>query len=160
MTVRKSSPEESALSVFAGSAPGVAADFAPPATVLELVRLALPDSEFPRGGEVGVRFAGRAEIAEMNERFRGKSGPTDVLSFAYESGDGRIVGDIAVCPEIVRENAQTDGADYAAMMAHAVAHGALHLAGRRHDTADEARKMAADEARILGACGFARPDSF
>ena len=160
MKIRENSAGKSAVSVSASAAPGVSAKFAPLSTVRALVRLALPDSEFPRGGEVGVRFAGREEIAEMNAKFRGKSGPTDVLSFSYESENGRVVGDIAVCPDIVRENAQTDGEDFAAMMAHAVAHGALHLAGRRHDTAADARKMAADETRILGACGFARPQSF
>ena len=142
------------LSVFAdfADAQGVSA-----ATARALVRLALPRSQFPNGGEVGVKLAGRAEIAEWNARFRGRTGATDVLSFSYENGGGRIVGDIAVCPEVVRENARADGGDFAAMMAHAVAHGALHLAGRRHDTAESARQMAGDEARILAALGFARP---
>ena len=149
-----------ALSVSAQSAPGVLADFAPLATVREMIRRALPASEFPRGGEVGVRFAARGEIAEWNKKFRGKPEPTDVLSFPYESEGGRIVGDIAICPEVVRENARRDGADFAAMMAHAVVHGALHLAGRRHDSAENARKMADDEARILDAFGFARPNLF
>ena len=160
MKVRRNSVGGRALLVSARTAPGVSADFAPSATVRALVRMALPPSEFPRGGEVGVKFAASGEMAEMNAKFRGKPGPTDVLSFSYESGDGRIVGDIAVCPEVVRENARSDGADFAAMMAQAVAHGALHLAGRRHDTAENAREMAADEARILDACGFARPELF
>ena len=125
-----------------------------------LVRGALPREEFPGGGEVSVRFVGPGEMAALNARFRGKPGPTDVLSFLYEDGGGRALGDIAVCLEVVRENARADGADFAASAAHAVAHGALHLAGRRHDTARQARRMAADEARILGACGFARPDAF
>ena len=131
----------------------------PASVVRGLVRGALPGGEFPGGGEVSLRFVGRDEMAELNAKFRGRPGPTDVLSFLYENGqDGRpALGDIAVCLEVVRENARADGAKFADSAAHAIVHGALHLAGRRHDTADAAKRMAADEARILGECGFARP---
>ena len=67
---------------------------------------------------------------------------------------GDIIGDIAVCPAVVREYARADGEDPAAMLAHAVVHGALHLAGRDHDTPETARQMASEERRALAQCGF------
>ena len=157
---RPTRPPRRALAVSAQTAPGVLAHFAPLAVVRQMIRRALPLSEFPRGGEVAIRFAAPREIAEWNQKFRGKSEPTDVLSFPYETENGRVLGDIAICPDIVRQNARRDGADFAAMMAHAVVHGALHLAGRRHDNPENARKMANDEARILNAFGFDRPNLF
>ena len=150
--------------------------------VCALVRAALSRAELPGGGEVAVRFVGRDEIAALNRRFRGKPEPTDVLSFSYGGEVGRspgtsgvpatatpatfgvpgvpggipgdIIGDIAVCPAVVRENARADGEDPAAMLAHAVVHGALHLAGRDHDTPETARQMASEERRALAQCGF------
>jgi probable rRNA maturation factor len=84
-------------------------------------------------GHVAIEYVGREKIASLNEEFRGKTGPTDVLSFPIDA-DGpaagpRELGDIVICPE------QT------ADLREAVLHGALHLTGMDHET-DEGEMLA------------------
>jgi len=79
-------------------------------------------------GHVAVAFVGADAIAELNDRHRGKAGPTDVLSFpvdeAGEAAGPRELGDIVICPE------------HTADLREAVVHGALHLVGFDHETDD------------------------
>ena len=90
-------------------------------------------------GHVAVEYVGADRIAALNEEFRGRRGPTDVLSFPIDE-DGpasgpRELGDIVICPahtEDVRE---------------AVLHGALHLTGMDHETDDG--EMLALQAELL-----------
>ena len=84
-------------------------------------------------GHVAIEYVGTDRIASLNEEFRGKPGPTDVLSFPIDA-DGpaagpRELGDIVICPE------HTDD------LREAVLHGALHLTGMDHET-DEGEMLA------------------
>jgi probable rRNA maturation factor len=84
------------------------------------------------GGHVAVEFVSEQRIAELNARHRGRSGPTDVLSFPIDgvARDGpepdgappRELGDIMICP------ART------ADVREAIVHGMLHLLGMDHET--------------------------
>jgi probable rRNA maturation factor len=90
-------------------------------------------------GHVAVEFVAPERIAELNEAHRGKSGPTDVLSFPIdESGPAagpRELGDIVICP------------DHTEDLREAVVHGALHLTGMDHETDDG--EMLALQAELL-----------
>jgi probable rRNA maturation factor len=84
-------------------------------------------------GHVAIQYVGPDKIASLNEEFRGKPGPTDVLSFPIDA-DGpaagpRELGDIVICPE------------HTADLREAVLHGALHLTGMDHET-DEGEMLA------------------
>ena len=84
-------------------------------------------------GHVAIEYVGPDKIASLNEEFRGKPGPTDVLSFPIDA-DGppagpRELGDIVICPE------------HTADLREAVLHGALHLTGMDHET-DEGEMLA------------------
>ena len=87
-------------------------------------------------GEVTVRIVDEGESAELNSRYRGKKGPTNVLSFAAEAppaGGGRELlpfGDLVICAEVVEREAREQGKALAAHWAHMVVHGALHLQDR------------------------------
>jgi probable rRNA maturation factor len=90
-------------------------------------------------GHVAIEYVGTERIAALNERFRGRSGPTDVLSFPIDQ-DGpspgpRELGDIVICP------AHTED------LREAVLHGALHLSGMDHETDDG--EMLALQAELL-----------
>jgi probable rRNA maturation factor len=82
---------------------------------------------------VAVEFVDAARIAELNAEFRGKEGPTDVLSFPVdEHGPAhgpRELGDVVICPE------------HTADLLEAVVHGVLHLTGMDHET-DEGEMLA------------------
>ncbi|MFQ5545340.1 MAG: rRNA maturation RNase YbeY, partial [Acidiferrobacterales bacterium] len=53
--------------------------------------------------EVGVRIVDESEITELNQRFRKKAEPTNVLSFPFEDPPGtqtNVLGDVVVCAPI------------------------------------------------------------
>jgi probable rRNA maturation factor len=100
-------------------------DALPEARVRELVTAAL-EAVGVRDGHVGVGFVAAARITELNAQWRGKEGPTDVLSFPVdevgETAGPRELGDVVICPEHTQD------------LEEAVVHGVLHLAGLDHET--------------------------
>lgn len=72
----------------------------------------------------------------LNERFRGKDQPTDVLSFPAESGTAPpdFAGDVAISAEIASQNARRLGHSPAEEIKILALHGVLHLAGYDHET--------------------------
>lgn len=93
-------------------------------------------------GEVHCVLSTDAEIAELNRRFRGESGPTDVLAFPYdpEVADG-VHGDVYVSLDRAREQAASRGEPVERELWRLFVHGALHLAGWDHDTDESERDM-------------------
>ena len=112
----------------------------PPAEEVErLLALALGSAGID-DGHVAVEFVAAERIAELNEAHRGRSGPTDVLSFPIDGEDGATggpleLGDIVVCPQ------------HTVDIREAIVHGALHLTGMDHETDDG--EMLALQAEIL-----------
>jgi probable rRNA maturation factor len=108
--------------------------------------------------ELGLEQAGLtvclvsdAEIARMNEKYRNKKGPTDVLSFpavawrgpqrpAWEGGAykrkkaGEYLGDIAIAPATARRYAKKNGRKLSSELQVLILHGVLHLLGYDHET--------------------------
>ncbi len=105
--------------------------------------------------EVGIPSAGvtvclvsDAEIARLNETFRKKKGPTDVLSFPMlvrrkpvrlRPGSptvkaGEYLGDIAISPATARRFARKNGRKLSSELQVVILHGVLHLLGYDHET--------------------------
>ncbi|ODN31203.1 rRNA maturation RNase YbeY [Fervidobacterium thailandense] len=104
-------------------------------------------------GDVVVQFVfvGQDEISEMNAKFRGKEGPTDVLTFVYgtedsefepelpvelEEGQREIYAESYVCPSVVEENAREFGNSTEHEMITVLVHSILHMAGYDHEYGD------------------------
>jgi probable rRNA maturation factor len=108
-------------------------------------------------GELGLEGAGvticlvsDAEMARMNEAFRGKKGPTDVLSFPAtkkaklaaipirrgrrNSLERKYLGDVAISPATARRNAKSYGRTLGNEIRILILHGVLHLLGYDHET--------------------------
>lgn len=121
----------------------------------------------PARGDVVVRIVDEAESAALNQRFRGKQGPTNVLSFPVSPPDdvpaalaaelGAALGDIVICAPVVAREAREQGKDAQAHWAHMVLHGLLHLLGHDHITADQASEMESLEIEILAEIGYPDP---
>ena len=79
------------------------------------------------GQEVRIALVQKAEMRLLKKRHFGISRPTDVLSFPDEGG-----GDIAICPELVWQDAARDRREPGAYLAEVFLHGLLHLRGLRH----------------------------
>ncbi|MGC8763040.1 MAG: rRNA maturation RNase YbeY [Acidobacteriota bacterium] len=88
-------------------------------------------------GEVGVRLASDRTVAEANSRYRGRRGPTDVLSFpsgqALEDGTPYL-GDILVGMGKARKAAEEAGKPLPWEVKRLLLHGLLHLLGYDHET--------------------------
>lgn len=128
------------------------------ALVAQWARAALKGYE--RDVEVGVRVVDEPEIAELNQRFRNKTEPTDVLSFPFEDPPGirtDLLGDVVVCAPVVCHQAQVQGKPAAAHWAHVVVHGIMHLRGYDHETPQGAHAMEGMEVRVLQRLGFTDP---
>lgn len=106
--------------------------------------------------EVTVRLVGAAESARLNKQFRAKSGPTNVLSFSYETVSG-LAGDLVLCVPVVEREARAQNKPLRAHWAHLVVHGILHLRGFDHVHDAGARAMEALEIRMLRRLGLPDP---
>ena len=110
--------------------------------------------------ELVVRIVDEAEITALNRQYRGKDGPTNVLSFPSElpaEVGSALVGDIVICAPVVARECVRQDKSPEAHWAHLVIHGILHLLGFDHHTDDEAQRMEAVETRLLGELGFTDP---
>jgi probable rRNA maturation factor len=100
-----------------------------PAEIERLVAIALASAGV-YDGHVAIEFVDETRISELNAQHRGKTGPTDVLSFPMDGDDPiadgvpRELGDIVICTP------------HTADLREAIVHGALHLTGMDHETDD------------------------
>lgn len=132
--------------------------------------------------EVSIMFVDETSIAELNEKFMGKSGPTDVLSFPIDDGppeSGRVpdggssgpgdtgepeemislLGDVVICPAVAFKRAPDHAGTFEDELALLLVHGLLHLLGMDHLEEDEAVLMEARERELLKEFWRDLPDS-
>jgi probable rRNA maturation factor len=115
-----------------------------------------------RGRELGVCTVGAAESARLNARFRGRDKATNVLSFAaaplpQARGALQPLGELVICPGVLRAEALAQDKTLRAHWAHLVVHGALHIAGYDHERGADAQRMERREIAVLRRLGFANP---
>ena len=110
-----------------------------------------------QGGGVAVLLADDAAIAALNQQFRGKAGPTNVLSFPPATAAEGFLGDIALAAETIAAEAENQGKSFANHAAHLVVHGFLHLLGYDHLQPEDAERMEARERAILAELGIEDP---
>jgi probable rRNA maturation factor len=111
--------------------------------VAELVRAVL-ELEGAQGTVV-VAFVAEEAIEELNSRYRGLSEPTDVLSYctrdeeadwpvlSSEDGVPAELGEVIVCPALIRDYAQEGGREPSGQLAWTLVHGVLHILGYDHE---------------------------
>ncbi|MGC8462443.1 MAG: rRNA maturation RNase YbeY [Acidimicrobiales bacterium] len=122
--------------------------------------------------EVSLLFVDEDTIAVLNERFLGRSGPTDVLAFPIDDEDEpagrtpdrgtpgplstepepeppRLVGDVVICPAVATRNAVDHEVGADDEVALLVVHGILHLLGMDHEDDGEAERMERRERELL-----------
>lgn len=103
--------------------------------------------------EVSISLVDDPTIAELNETYRGRVGPTDVLSFSLLEGPhseyrGALLGEVVVSLDTAARQARRRRRPLDDEVAHLVIHGVLHLLGYDHEEEDEAREMRGLERRL------------
>jgi probable rRNA maturation factor len=123
--------------------------------------------------ELALYFVDEPTIADLNERFLGGTGPTDVLAFpidddmpeagrspdAGSAGPDRpplepsevplLLGDVLICPLVAERNAAEHQRTLRDELALLVVHGTLHVLGMDHADEEETKVMQAREQELL-----------
>jgi probable rRNA maturation factor len=139
----------------------------------KLARQVLQAEKIKGDAELSVLFVDEPTIAGLNERFLGKSGPTDVLAFPLDEdpdepgrwpdaggpAPGReplepddlpmLLGDVVICPSVAARNAPEHAGTYEDELALLLVHGILHLLGMDHVEDADAEKMEQRERELL-----------
>jgi probable rRNA maturation factor len=112
--------------------------------------------------ELSVVFTSDEAVAELNHAWRGKTGPTNVLSFPAAfggAGPGQgTLGDIVLAAGVVRAEAVAQGKPLANHTVHLIIHGILHLLG--HDHADDATAEAMERLEAETTARLGLPDPY
>ncbi|MGZ4998238.1 MAG: rRNA maturation RNase YbeY, partial [Methylobacter sp.] len=108
-------------------------------------------ADYDQDTEIVVRIVDEQESAELNEQYRHKSGPTNILSFPVDVPEGielDLLGDLVICAPVVEKEALEQGKILDHHWAHIIVHGVLHLLGYDHINDDEAELMENKEIAI------------
>lgn len=112
-----------------------------------------PDGPDEREVEVSIAFISPARIRQINRKYRKIDRVTDVLSFEEKDqfdARRRILGELAICPKQVEEDAKRSQTSVKKETAWVIVHGMLHLFGYDHEGSEaDARSMREREARYL-----------
>lgn len=96
----------------------------------------------PTAQSFGVRLAGDDEVRQLNSRWRGKDGPTDVLSFpGTPTPEGHHLGDVLISLPVARRQATEAGHGLRREVKELILHGILHCLGYDHETDDGAMEI-------------------
>lgn len=125
----------------------------------------LGEEGLPPDTEVALVMVGPEQMAEYNRLFMNRKGPTDVLAFPVtELTPGNVparmandppvaLGDVFLCPEVIKDHADKEGRVFDDWMHLLVAHGILHLLGYDHDDDRAAEQMEQRERELLVGAG-------
>jgi probable rRNA maturation factor len=110
--------------------------------------------------ELTIRCVDAEESRHLNNEYRGKNKPTNVLSFPFEGPEFvniNLLGDLIICAPVIAQEATEQNKSAKSHWAHMVVHGTLHLQGYDHIENDEAETMEALEVAILKKLGYQNP---
>lgn len=109
-------------------------------------------------GAVSIVLSSDASVAVLNERYRNKPKPTNVLSFPPGPGSPEgYFGDIVLATETILREAEELDVPPEHHLQHLIVHGLLHLFGLDHVTVAGAERMEKLEVKILARLGIANP---
>lgn len=106
------------------------------------------EPELYRRRELGLIFLKKPDARRLNKKYRGKDYATDILSF--EGDAEQTLGELVICPEVLRHQAEEHGLTFREELGYMVIHGFLHLLGFEHERGGrEAERMFALQDRVF-----------
>ena len=109
--------------------------------------------------ELCIKIVDEATIAQLNEQWMDKEGPTDVLAFPMdelrpglvnEEPEEGVLGDLVLCPAVAERQATEAGHPTKNEVELLTVHGILHLLGYDHAEPEEHREMFGLQDLLLG----------
>jgi probable rRNA maturation factor len=116
--------------------------------------------DYDQDTEIVVRIVDEQESAELNEQYRHKAGPTNILSFPVDVPEGielDLLGDLVICDPVLEKEALEQDKILSHHWAHIVVHGVLHLLGYDHIDDAEAELMETKEIAVLNKLHIQNP---
>ncbi len=123
--------------------------------------------------ELTIRVVSEMEMIELNQTYRNKKGPTNVISFPFKIPDFGfdeeikksqideftrmhmpLLGDLVICAPAINREASEQNRPIAAHWAHMTIHGVLHLLGHDHTDPADAEAMERLEITLLSELGY------
>ncbi len=112
--------------------------------------------------ELCIKAVDEDTIAQLNEQWMDKEGPTDVLAFPMDElrpglvneepqspEEGAVLGDLVLCPAVAERQGETAGHGTTAEIELLTVHGILHLLGYDHAEPEEHVEMFGLQDRLL-----------
>lgn len=105
--------------------------------------------------ELSILLVSDQRMAELNQTYRSKKGPTNVLAFPLGEGEGvefsnAMLGDVVMSVDTAGREARQEGISLHRRLNILLIHGLLHLLGYDHERSEpEADRMFAREKEIL-----------
>jgi len=91
--------------------------------------------------ELSILIVDDDEMSELNGQYRGKPGPTNVLSFSMQEGEfggvTNLLGDVVISADTALKEAEEAGVTLEERLSQLLVHGILHLADYDHERSDE-----------------------
>jgi len=106
---------------------------------------------------VSLILVNKEEIQKLNMQYRGLDRKTDVLSF--ESGEKIYLGEIFICVDKVKSQAEEYGHSLEREFAFLLVHGLLHLQGYDHQNPEDEEKMKKKQEEILNSLNYRRSEN-
>jgi probable rRNA maturation factor len=103
--------------------------------------------------ELSILFTGDDHIARLNERYLGRTGPTNVLAFPMADPHQEIhispmLGDVVISLDTAARESGESGESFEETVFRLLIHGVLHLLGFDHERAEDAQRMEREERRL------------
>jgi len=95
--------------------------------------VAMKEKILGKNYELSISFVSPAESQKLNNTYRGKNNPTNVLSFELTKKSGELVLQLGC----VKRDAKNFDMDYPNFLAFLLIHGMLHLKGMQHGSTME-----------------------
>ncbi len=115
---------------------------------------------FTQDTEIVIRIVDEPESTQLNQQYRHKHGPTNILSFPFEAPPNiklDLLGDLVICAPVLKKEALEQQKLLSDHWAHIIVHGVLHLLGYDHIDESEAELMENKEIAILSNLNIKNP---
>jgi probable rRNA maturation factor len=104
--------------------------------------------------EISILIVDDPQIAELNQQYLNRQGPTNVIAFAMREGEfsdlsPHLLGDVVISTDTAAREAQLAATGTEQRFNELLVHGILHLMGYDHETSEDDARVMEDKSREL-----------